>query len=967
MIWKSRGYILVQILFCLLLGLQTVTFAQNVNYTTLNVIEYQLDNGLKVYLNPDPYSSSVTGMVAVRTGSKYDPSEATGIAHYLEHMLFKGTDKLGTVDYEKEVVFLDSIQLLYDSLAVTKNPDQRLAIQSKINKLSLKAGEYAIPNELDLLLDNLGSQGVNAFTGYEMNAYFNLFPANQMENWLKIYSHRFLHPVFRLFQSELETVFEEKNMYLDQFEMQIIETFAASFYKKHPYGQQTILGKAEHIKNPSLTKMQAFYDQYYVANNMALILSGPFDVDDCKLWIETYFSQLPSGDIPEFNPPKEIAFQGQEKVTDRLTPIRVSLIGFRTVPMNHEDKIALDVLSYLLSNPNSTGQLDMLGNDRKLMYSMAINDMRQDESGSVMLIVPKIVFQSMKKAEKLVLNEIESIKMGEIDAQKLDAVKKSMMKEDLLSLESPESRVMAMMESFIYGQAWEDRLQYSQKVEKITVNDIVETANQYYGADYLLFRSRMGFSKKEKLDKPGYDPVKPAHPQAKSEFAQSIIQSKAPEFEPNFLEENEDYQLNYLSSGIPVYYCENPVNDVFELTIRFRVSKFEKPALPILAAYLNQCGTVEYPSSKYQQKLQNIAAEINISSEDNYFSFELNGMEDDLDTALYLLNSLMQTPNVSKSDLKRSTSLIGIERRYEKQKPDIKARALAEYVIYGDKSSYLTRPEMKTIRKLDPETLIAIQESLFEYPCEVHYSGKINLKEIESKITHKIELPKAQPEKPLFIREILDYDSPCVYFLNDKKALQSQIYFYIPGSVDEITTRAKGKAFNRYFGVGMGSVVFQEIRELRSMAYTAWANYFNGETLDDRGFFKAYIGTQSDKTVEAIQVMDSLLTHCPWKEDRIPILKNAMKQSMASERPDFRRISYLAADWTNQGYNYDPQKTYLGVYNDLDIDALKAFHSSHILGKARVIVVVGNKNHIDFESLERFGLVIEVNEKEFMQ
>lgn len=185
--------------------------------------------------------------------------------------------------------------------------------------------------------------------------------------------------------------------------------------------------------------------------------------------------------------------------------------------------------------------------------------------------------------------------------------------------------------------------------------------------------------------------------------------------------------------------------------------------------------------------------------------------------------------------------------------------------------------------------------------------------------------------------------------------------------MDEITTRAKGKAFNRYFGVGMGSVVFQEIRELRSMAYTAWANYFNGETLDDRGFFKAYIGTQSDKTVEAIQVMDSLLTHCPWKEDRIPILKNAMKQSMASEHPDFRRISYLAADWTNQGYNDDPQKTYLGVYDDLDIDALKAFHSTHILGKPRIIVVVGNKNHINFESLERFGPVIEVNEKEFMQ
>ena len=144
---------------------------------------YTLRNGMTVILNEDHNESSVFGAIAVKGGGKQDPKDATGIAHYLEHMLFKGTSELGTVDYEVEKVLLDSIEILYDQLGTISNNDQRLSIQKKINKLNVKASEYAIPNEFDRLVESIGGTGVNAFTNDDMIVYISSFPGHQINKW----------------------------------------------------------------------------------------------------------------------------------------------------------------------------------------------------------------------------------------------------------------------------------------------------------------------------------------------------------------------------------------------------------------------------------------------------------------------------------------------------------------------------------------------------------------------------------------------------------------------------------------------------------------------------------------------------------------------------------------------------------------------------------------------------------------
>ena len=244
----------------------------------IDLKQRRLANGLTVLLSENHEVPRIFGAVIVRAGGKNDPASATGIAHYLEHMLFKGTEALGTVDAARERPHLQRITALYERLRTTTDEEERAGLLAAIDRESQAAGKLAIPNELDRLLLEMGGTGVNAFTTPDITVYYNAFPARSVDRWLWLYAHRFQDPVFRLFPSELEAVYEEKNQSMDSFEP-IAEVFLKHFFPTHPYGSQVVLGSVEHLKNPSLKEMYAFYRRYYVPGNMALALSGDFDAE----------------------------------------------------------------------------------------------------------------------------------------------------------------------------------------------------------------------------------------------------------------------------------------------------------------------------------------------------------------------------------------------------------------------------------------------------------------------------------------------------------------------------------------------------------------------------------------------------------------------------------------------------------------------------------------------------------------
>ncbi|MEO0471237.1 MAG: pitrilysin family protein, partial [Bacteroidota bacterium] len=412
------------------------------------VISYTLDNGLTVILNEDHHQPQIFGGVAVNAGGKQDPADATGMAHYLEHMLFKGTRELGTSNFEAEKPHLDSILILYDQLALVNSEEARKALQQKINYHSTEAAQYSLANEFDNLLKSIGSTGVNAFTNEEMTFYHNSFPPNQVEKWLDVYAHRFQQPVFRTFQSELEVVYEEKNRSMDNFGTALIEKFNQQFFKNHPYGQQTVIGTVEHLKRPSLRKMYEYFNTYYVANNMALILCGDFDSDEVKPLIEKTFGALPKKDIPPYPDYPELPFAGAELIKMKAAPVKLGAVGYRTVPKGHPDEVGLEVCNYLLFNESETGLLNQLVLDNKIMFAGSFPQVYKDHGGQIVFYVLKILGQSHKKGEELVFAQIDRLAQGTFSDDLLAAAKNEMIVDHEKRLEKLDDRGVALGEAF---------------------------------------------------------------------------------------------------------------------------------------------------------------------------------------------------------------------------------------------------------------------------------------------------------------------------------------------------------------------------------------------------------------------------------------------------------------------------------------------------------------------------------------
>ncbi len=170
---------------------------------------FKLKNGLSVYIWEDNTKSDVYGAVGIRTGSVNDPDQYTGLAHYLEHVMFKGTNKISTLDWAAEEPIYKQIIAKYDEMAEEADPVKKEAIGKEINELTIEAGKVSVSNEFSNLMESMGAKGLNAGTSYDYTVYYNSFPTYQINKWLEISSQRFINPVFRTFQSELETVYEE--------------------------------------------------------------------------------------------------------------------------------------------------------------------------------------------------------------------------------------------------------------------------------------------------------------------------------------------------------------------------------------------------------------------------------------------------------------------------------------------------------------------------------------------------------------------------------------------------------------------------------------------------------------------------------------------------------------------------------------------------------------------------------------
>ena len=942
------------VLVCLLSAV--LLYAQN----PLDVKTFTLSNGMEVWINEDHSLPKVFGAVVVKAGARDCPG--TGIAHYFEHIMFKGTEKIGTLDYAAEKPYLDSIAVLYDRLAEAP-AEERETIQKEINRLNIAASRYAVPNEFDNLITACGGSGLNAYTSNDVTVYHNSFVSAYFEQWAELNSERLIDPVFRLFQGELETVYEEKNRAESNEMSAFSQMLSAEGYKGSPY-EYPIIGTTENLKTPRLSQMAEFFEKYYVAGNMGLMLTGDVDAQKALPVLERTFGRIRPG-TPERPAVTGLkAFEGEHIVQAlvKIPVIKISALCFRGPSKKDADCLPMSLMAFMLNNSEGIGLLDKLMTDKKILAGVCMYpDLAFEEAGLFpVLIMPKLFFQRNKKAEARVLAVLDQIKQGDFSEEFFESCKMTYKKHLVTQIESFSGRMNEMVNAYAQGRDWEEVLREIEAIDALTKDDMVALAGKYFTSDRLVIRKKYGNPEKDDLQKPPYDKITPKD-DVSSAYALALLSEAEKVALPKIVVDFEnDARKTEIQPLVHLYTVDNPVNDVFNLTIEYPVGTIDYPALERVTSYLTLLGTETMGYDAHRAKLQALGGSMDVSANSRSFFVSVSGFDNRFEETLALVADLLQHPAGDKAKLSILKQGELTDRIMLKRDLTELDNALVEYLVYGDRSSYLWDKG-----KLDNETLLSVLKEVQGYECDVHYSGSLPDEQVASALKEILASDRERKEKPYYTaRDIVLKGESQVFFIPKKKSPQTRIEaLVLADKITDLPTRYTSTAAGSYFGGGMGSVLFQEIREFRSMAYSTNA-YFLKQLYCVRdqspAYLKAFVGTQGDKTIDAMTVLDSLIRRLPQSEKRLEMTRKNMWSDRVTSYPTFRAISREIATDLREGFTFDPAKEEYALLERLTMDDIYKLWNQQISGRPIVWAIVGDPDKIGLENLSKFGTVTQL-------
>ena len=918
---------------------------------------YTLDNGMKVYMTVNKEQPRIQANIAVKVGGKNDPSETTGLAHYFEHLMFKGTPNFGTADYEAEKVLLDQIEALFEVYRVTEDEAERAAIYHQIDSISYLASDYFIPNEYDKLMSFIGSEGTNAYTSTDMTVYVEQIPSNQVENWARIQADRFANPVIRGFHTELETVYEEKNMSLTKDFRKALEAMDGMLFPDHPYGTQTVLGTQEHLKNPSITNIKNYQKTYYVPNNIAICLSGDFDPDEMVTVIEKYFGQMqPNKDLPEITLATSSVIESPvEKDVYGLDAENI-MIGWKYPGAKSEDALVAEVAASVLYN-GSAGLIDLnINQQQKVLGAYGMSYGRPDAGEFILMGNPK-QGQTLEEVRDILLAEVAKLRNGEFDEAVLNGTINNMKLSLMRSLEDNGSRADMFVQSFINGTDWADDVKSIERMQEVTKEDIMNWAGRYLGENsYAIVYKRMGEDKNViKVTAPKITPIK-SNRDKKSAFLEEITSTEVKPIEPSFI----DYSTalsQFDVDGLNVVYVQNEVNDLAELYYEFFTGTQNDPALKLAANYLSYLGTPTRSAEEIAQEMYQLACTFNLRSGSSSSFISISGLSENLPEAMRIVEDLIYNAVPDEAILENLKADMLKERADAKLNQGRCFSALQNYILLGKDYIRETTLTDRQIAELTSEELLGKVRNLMEYSHEVSYYGPSTENEVKALIreNHRI----AEELKPLTLRYpeavptpsskvyLAQYDAKQIYYLqysNNEEKLDLDSDPYI-------------KLYNEYFGGGMNAIVFQEMREARGLAYSASGRLLEPEYKDDSYKYFAFIATQNDKMQTAIEAFDEIINDMPVSETAFNIAKEALTTKYRTERITGRNILRSYQNARDMGITEPRSKKIYEKLPELTLEDVKNTQEKWVKDRTYCYGILGDIKNLDTDYLKTLGTV----------
>lgn len=931
----------------------------------IQVRTYTLENGLKLFLTVNKDEPRVYTEIAVRVGSKHDPAETTGLAHYFEHMMFKGTDRLGSLDWIREEKLLAEIELLFEKHRNEQDAEKKKALYAEIDRLSFEAAQFAAANEYDKLVSVMGAKGTNAYTWVEQTVYVNDIPSNELERWFALEGERFRRPVLRLFHTELETVFEEYNISQDKDFRKTLKAMQETLTPSHPYGTQTTLGRGEDLKNPSQTNIYRFFDTYYVPNNMAIIMSGDFDPEEVLRLAERYFGGFKRKETPKFKfkPQPELSSRVLREVWGQESPWVE--IGWR-VPGAKSDAagLYLPLIAGVLHNYQA-GLFDLnIIQQQQLLEAYAYPRVYEDFSSLLLMAKPR-EGQSLEEVEQILMRELAKLHNGEFEDWLIEAVLKDMKLSELKSFEKNSGRANAITSAFVLGVEWQEMVKRWKKLSKVTKADLVDFARKHFRNDnYAVVYKHTGDDQNVmKVVKPPITPIE-VNREGASHFAEEFLDWKTSDIEPQFVDFKKVIKTSSLSKDIKLRSVQDRKNKMFRLNFCYDMGKLSDRRLAVLAGYLPFLGTSTLSPSEIQQAFYRIGASFGADCRDEHFYFTLSGLEESFEEAVALMEQLLADPQPNQEALENLVADTLLRRENnKKEKRVILTKGMANFAKYGPVNPFTDKFSADELRGLRPEELTDLLKSLRYYRHEVFYFGAKTGSKVKSILQKYLPADQAfkAPLPPQQYREI-GVKKDLVYFVNFP-SVQIELLMLSKGTPKfNLEEFVFAEWYNQYFGYGLSSIVFQEIRESKALAYSAYVHAGSPAKKNMAHWLQGYVGTQPDKLRDAVDAFQQILENMPVSGPQMEHARQGVMKQIAAGRITKADLYWAWRGSRDKGFaNRDLREDIYRIIEKADASNLLEFQTKHIKGRHYTWLVLGERERIDFKYLKKIGKVVELS------
>ena len=954
----------------LLTGAATAMQAKDYKYQTVKgdptgTRIYTLDNGLRVYLSVNKETPRIHTYVAVKTGSRNDPAETTGLAHYLEHLMFKGTKQFGTTDAEKEAPLLKDIEERYEKYRTLTDPEQRKRAYHGIDSVSQLAAKYFIPNEYDKLMSSIGAEKTNAYTSNDVTCYTEDIPANEVDNWAKIQADRFQNMVIRGFHTELEAVYEEYNIGLTRDGNKEWEALSKLLMPTHPYGTQTTIGTQEHLKNPSIVNIKNYFNRYYVPNNVAICMAGDMDPEKVIATIDKYFGSWKRSNalsFPQFPKQKPLTAPKDTTVMGPEAENIVLAWGFDGGQSLQSD--TLDVIANILSN-GKAGLMDInLSQKMKYLGGEAFA-MSLAEYGLMGISASPKEGQSLDEVKKLVLGEVENLKKGNFPDELLPAVINNMKLEYYHALEKNQDVADQFVDAFIKGREWQTVVGRLDRISKMTKAQIVAFANKYLNNNYALVYKRQGEdTTQKKIDKPQITPI-PSNRDLQSDFVKEIIASKTTPIEPRFVDFNKDLVKTKTKKGLPVLYVPNKQSGLFTLSFRYDFGLEADKRLPIAVDYLEYLGTNKLSPEQVKQRFYQLACDYSISAGTDNLNVTISGLNENMPKALWLVEHLLANAKVDKEAYMELVELVKKSRKDNRSNQNANFGALAAYGIYGPYNKVRNVMSNAELDKTNPQTLLNLLKGLRNYKHEVLYCGQSTPEALVKTIDEGHAIGKTLANVPQGKRytEMQTKENEVWMAPYEAKNIYMMLYNN-SGKGWNVEQQPMVYLFNEYFGTGMNGIVFQELRETRGLAYNASARYTTPSRVGGTESLQANIISQNDKMMDCVKAFNSIIDEMPQSDKAFELAKQASMKRISTERTTKFGIinAYLQA--RRLGLDFDIKERIYNALPKITLKEMVEFEKQAMAKKPLRYLILGDEKNLDMKGLEKIGKIKKVTTQE---